>query len=266
MSDFFWLDHILFVLLGIAFPVSALRSAQPQLANIRQWTSDMKRVLYISNSSMLLGLAALVLIVWYFSGRPFALLGFRLSEAGSLPLGLGLSALFMLAYLLDIYFETRNEEALQKTKAHWQKNTPFLPENRREMQPFYFLIFGAAVGEEIVFRGFMLTYMLMWFGMSIPAQGLAIVLSSGIFAVIHLYQGWKAVFKIAVLSVIFGVIFLHTKSLLLPIVLHFVIDLLGGYFSVWLSKKGRNVEEEKEEKEVEKVKDGEEVKEGEEEE
>jgi membrane protease YdiL (CAAX protease family) len=251
MDDFFWLDHILFVLLGIAFPINALRSAQPQLATITTWDSDMKRMLYISNSTMLLGMALVVVLVWYFSGKPMAALGFRWPAEGTLSMGLALSGFFLLAYLVDIFIETRDEKALAKTRAHWRKNTPFMPERKAEMPPFYYLIFGAAVGEEIVFRGFILTYLLMWFGTSVNAMALAIFIGSAIFAVVHLYQGWKAVIKIAVLSVLFGIIFLYTESLLLPIILHFLIDLMGGYFSLWINKTGVAPESQWEEEEEE---------------
>ena len=48
------------------------------------------------------------------------------------------------------------------------------------------------------------------------------------FGLVHLYQGWKAVAKIFFVAVTLGAIFLLTRSLLVPIVLHVTLDLVGG--------------------------------------
>ncbi|MEN0004934.1 MAG: CPBP family intramembrane glutamic endopeptidase [Bacteroidota bacterium] len=237
MNDFHWLDHILFVLLGIAFPMQTFRDTKPQLAKIEDWDTYTKGLLYISNGALLLGLALVAVLVWYFTGKPMSTLGFQLPKAGSWGAGILYAALFLLLYLADVYRSIRSPESLLHTYTHWRENTPFLPENWRDMKPFYFLIFGAAVGEEIIFRGFILTYLLMWFGPSMEAQKAAILLSSAVFAIVHYYQGWKAVAKIGCLSIIFGILFLSTGSLLFPIILHFIIDWLGGYFSIWMTGK-----------------------------
>ncbi len=56
------------------------------------------------------------------------------------------------------------------------------------------------------------------------------------FAFGHLYQGEKAVMKILLMAILFGWIFLLTNSLLLLILIHFLVDVLGGYLAYSLLK------------------------------
>ena len=42
--------------------------------------------------------------------------------------------------------------------------------------------------------------------------------------------------KIALLSLIFGWLLVYTRSLFLPVLLHFAVDVAGGYFSLWLKE------------------------------
>jgi uncharacterized protein len=55
-----------------------------------------------------------------------------------------------------------------------------------------------------------------------------------VFAVSHLYQGIWAVIKILIVAILFGIIFWYSKSLLLVVVLHVLVDLVSGLVS-WLS-------------------------------
>lgn len=57
----------------------------------------------------------------------------------------------------------------------------------------------------------------------------AIVIPALIFGFIHMYQGKKAVLKIMIGSLFFGSIYYYTRSLLLVILIHTIIDLFTGY-------------------------------------
>jgi membrane protease YdiL (CAAX protease family) len=81
----------------------------------------------------------------------------------------------------------------------------------------------AGVCEEILFRGFLLRYLHTY-----PWQlnlTLALLLSAIIFGAQHLYQGAKGVASTTVAGVFFGLLFLLSGSLLLPILLHALMDL-----------------------------------------
>lgn len=238
-----WTDHILFLLFGIVFPWQAIFRTQPTLAGVEFWDTRLKRSLYLSNSISLWAMALTVLLTWWWLGRPLSLLGVRWPEYGAWMPGFVGAGLFSIAYVLDVWLEVRTPTALARTRAHWRKHTPFMPENEDEVRLFYIVAVSAAVAEEIVFRGFFVYYFTTWFEGNAWAAWLAIGLPSVIFAVSHYYQGVKAMVKIALLSLIFGWLLVYTKSLFIPVVLHFAVDVAGGYLSLWL-KEDLPVEEE----------------------
>ncbi|MEO0874544.1 MAG: CPBP family intramembrane glutamic endopeptidase [Bacteroidota bacterium] len=57
---------------------------------------------------------------------------------------------------------------------------------------------------------------------------LAILVPALIFGFVHFYQGWQAVIKIGAMAIMFGYIFVQTNSLWLLMVIHALIDLIGG--------------------------------------
>ena len=231
-------DHVLFVLFGIILPANAVFRSQPLMKSIDEWSTSMKLSFYQGNAIMLWGMAGVVAAVWYFSGRPLAELGLQLPESGTWATSLIISGAFLLAYGIDVWLEVATPEAREKTRRQWRENTPFLPENRQELRGFYGLALGAAVGEEVLFRGYFILYLLALLGTTTTTDKvLALVFPTIIFALSHYYQGWKAIAKIMVLSLAFGVIFLISHSLLLPILLHLIVDIAGGWLGYKLLRK-----------------------------
>jgi len=229
MLELFIVDHVLFILFGIVFPLNAVFRAQPLLKGMEDWTTPLKLAFYRGNSAALWIMSAIVVGIWLFAGRPLATLGLQWPQPASWPPSLGVTLLFVLAYGIDIWLEIATPAARRQTVAQWRKNTPFLPENQTELRGFSALAFSAGVGEEVIFRGFFITYLISLLGDTMGGQFAALLIATLIFALSHFYQGWKAVVKIAVLSLAFGSLFLISGSLLLPVLLHLLVDLLGGW-------------------------------------
>ncbi len=99
----------------------------------------------------------------------------------------------------------------------------FFPATWAERRWWVFVSLTAGVCEEILFRGFMLHYLHL-FPWTLNLT-LALLASSLIFGFNHLYQGAGGVAGTAIVGFIFGLLFLLTGSLLLPIVFHGVMDL-----------------------------------------
>jgi membrane protease YdiL (CAAX protease family) len=99
----------------------------------------------------------------------------------------------------------------------------FLPATPTERAWWVILSVTAGVCEEIVFRGFLLRYLhtTPW-QVTLPW---AIVISSAIFGLQHLYQGVNGVVQTALVGVLFCTVFLVTGSLVVPMLLHTVMDL-----------------------------------------
>ncbi|MCH2082610.1 MAG: CPBP family intramembrane metalloprotease [Saprospiraceae bacterium] len=233
-----WIDHIIFGIFGLLFPINSMFSTQPKLAEIEEWEPDMKQMLYISNSISLLVMALIVLAAWYFTDRTWPDIGLQMPVFKEWIWPLIFFIIFNLLYVLDAWLELRSKKARLKAHAHWKKHTPFLPENMKEMIQFIPLAFSAGINEEIVFRGFFINYFLMLFVGHEYQYALALAIPSILFAIVHYYQGWKAVLKIGILSIFFGLLYITTQSLLIPIILHVLIDLIGGVISwKYLSKE-----------------------------
>ena len=78
----------------------------------------------------------------------------------------------------------------------------------------------AGICEEVLFRGFLFHYLHAWMNLT-----LALAVAAAIFGLQHLYQGAKGVASTTVAGGLFGLLFLLSGSLLLPMVLHAAMDL-----------------------------------------
>jgi len=82
---------------------------------------------------------------------------------------------------------------------------------------------SAAIGEELVARGFLLHRI-----ETLASTNVAIVLQAIIFAVAHIYQGIVGVVSIFFLALLFGKLFIRSGRNLLPLILaHGIIDSIG---------------------------------------
>jgi membrane protease YdiL (CAAX protease family) len=99
----------------------------------------------------------------------------------------------------------------------------FLPATWTERRWWVFVCITAGVCEEALFRGFMLQYLHV-FPWTLNLT-LALLSSSVIFGFNHLYQGAGGVAGSAIVGFLFGLLFVLTGKLLLPIIVHGVMDL-----------------------------------------
>lgn len=85
----------------------------------------------------------------------------------------------------------------------------------------------AGITEEIVYRGLLIAVGVSALGLS---QEVAAAASLAVFAVGHLYQGWRGMAMVTVVGLGLTLLYLRTGNLLLPILLHILIDLRGLVF------------------------------------
>lgn len=81
----------------------------------------------------------------------------------------------------------------------------------------------AGIGEEILYRGFLIQYFQR--GPLHAKLLLAVALACVIFGIAHMYQGLKGVLGTTFLGIMFAAIFVMTGNLLVPMIVHFLIDL-----------------------------------------
>jgi len=227
-------DHILLIILGVILPLFAVFQSQDEMKGI-SFDTQMKKQVYYGNGIFQWICVGLIIILWWGYSRPFANLGFQLGKWT--PLTWSLIGLFSALYLFDVWWEIRNPQKIAETKATWLKEIPILPANFEEFRHFLFVAFTAGVCEEIIFRGFFINYFLSINQNNELGNWLSVIIPACMFAFGHLYQGNKAVFKISVMAIIFGWIFLLTKSLVVLMLIHFLVDVIGGYLAYRILKE-----------------------------
>ncbi len=89
------------------------------------------------------------------------------------------------------------------------------------------LVAVVAVAEETIFRG----YLLLRLAPFTRGAGVAVVVSSVIFALGHGYEGGAGMVSVGMLGALYAAVYLWRRSLVAPIVMHFMQDLIGVVFS-----------------------------------
>ncbi|GHB76085.1 hypothetical protein GCM10008107_26930 [Psychrosphaera saromensis] len=139
---------------------------------------------------------------------------------------LALLSLILLAgyFLVSLKSLKNNSDEHSKLKEQYEFIRWFLPVTPRESKYFIFgLSITAGVCEEILFRG----YVMHILSNDLPMY-VVIIISSIIFGFGHIYQGASHVVRTAILGSIMAVIYLVTDSLVVPILLHLMLDMYGG--------------------------------------
>lgn len=80
---------------------------------------------------------------------------------------------------------------------------------------------SAAVGEELLFRGFAFSQLKRWFGKN---QVVLVLLSAVMFSLPHLYQGISGLVMTFLFGLAFGFIYLKFKNIWINIIIHGLID------------------------------------------
>jgi hypothetical protein len=101
----------------------------------------------------------------------------------------------------------------------------FLPVSTVERRWFLIISLNAGISEEILFRGYLLQFLSgrLMGGISLGLTA-ALLLSSAAFGLGHLYQGAKRILLTAACGALLGMAAILSGSLLLPIIVHALVD------------------------------------------
>ena len=131
--------------------------------------------------------------------------------------------LMFLPYATVAWKKLRNRPRTYRSAQALKAFMYFFPATRAERRWWVFVCVTAGCCEETLFRGFMLHYLhLLPWTLNLT---LALLISSLIFGLNHLYGGVGGVVGSATAGFLFGLLFMLSGSLLLPVILHALIDL-----------------------------------------
>jgi membrane protease YdiL (CAAX protease family) len=95
------------------------------------------------------------------------------------------------------------------------------------------LVVVVAISEETLFRG----YLLLRFTQITKNRGTALIISSVIFALGHGYEGSAGVVTVGVIGFLLAIVYIWRRSLVAPMVIHFMQDFIGIVLVPLLLKK-----------------------------
>ncbi len=117
------------------------------------------------------------------------------------------------------------EKVLREAGLSVPKSAPsfLVPAGGGEIALALLFLIVVAVSEEVIFRG----YLIRRFAAISKNPAAALVLSSFIFALGHGYQRTGGIVGVGILGLVFGAVYLWRKSLIAPIVMHFIQNFIG---------------------------------------
>lgn len=230
-----YLEYVLWSFFIIA-PIYIFLTHEKEKQQVEQ---KQRSLMSVYRSTMLLIWSpTLVLTVLLWQGHvEVAAVGFKWQWELANQLGM-LAVIGSIIYCCWSVVSYRHDEQTKAALAKQFKGYEyFIPKTKKELHMFNWGVStSAGICEEILFRG----YLLALFSAYMPIY-LAVILSSIAFGLPHIYQGIKGVFRTGFMGLIFALIYLATDSLLVPILLHIIFDVYGGWLTyvVLVDDKGQ---------------------------
>lgn len=219
-------DHLLALLLLVALPLYGRREFGRMRRRLASGHRGARMHEYRWTIGLQWGLVGLLVGLWLWRGRELATLGIAEPQGGWLWLGLLLGALAVLALVAQVVQLRDRPDAREEVESQLGDVGDILPRNPREMRVFAALSFTAGVCEELLFRGFLIAWLVALTGLG---EWPAMLLIAVAFGMAHFYQGPSGMLKTGLAGAYLGALYLLTGSLLVPVVVHALIDLLQGF-------------------------------------
>lgn len=214
-------DHILFAIL-LLIPLIERYVTWPRLlARLASGEEDVRLHFYRAAIFSQWLLAAYLLAIWI--RRPWHWL--LLAASSPLRLGLGFAVAVAIAALLRAQRvrALRSQSALDRARRQLQYAAPLLPRTAVENRLFHAVSITAGICEELLFRGFLYWYLAVWTG-----PWAAVLLSSLIFGMGHIYLGVAHVPKATLAGLFFACVALASGALWPAMIIHAALDWNSG--------------------------------------
>lgn len=213
-----------FLLLGIVFiglPAWSLVASRWYAQKPAHWTRLAKYWLIAIRGTLL---SALVIVAWWKAGRAFSVLGLHVPVRTAGRVGFLVDIAIIVYYLVSVQFRRRSPNQLAATQERLRRlgSYDMLPQTRAEFAMYPIVVITGSTCEELLYRGYLLG------GLSpLLGAGAAVLCSSALFGLGHLYQGRIGVLRTTVIGLVFGVAFAVTHSLWWLMIAHTCANMSG---------------------------------------
>lgn len=216
------IDHMLLIVIAIVYPA---------YATIIWFRRDRSRleareanavVHFYRNSIIELWLLTLMILTWWFlEKRTLSEIG--MGVPGGWAFWIGVAVFVIIAFFLIRQIKTIRSSAdarAQLLKQFSGNIALIIPRSDRERKFAMYTSLTAGVCEEVLYRAFFMWYLMNW----LPGY-VAVGISAFVFGLAHIYQGISGAVRALAAGVIFGLAYLLTGTLWVPIALHATIDI-----------------------------------------
>lgn len=220
-----WVQHLLVIFLVVGMPLWDWY----EIPRLKASTDPEKKVNYYRKVVAALWILAVISVATIGLHRAFYFAP-SAEEAGWLHPGsidpkflMGLVVGSLIAIFLPALVAQRSEKLRQQSLSAAKKLAFLLPSTENERRWWWLVCITAGVCEELVYRGFLLEYFHVapWHLTLVKT----LIVAAVIFGIAHLYQGVAGAVGTCALGFLLGCLFVMTGSLLVPMVLHALIDL-----------------------------------------
>lgn len=189
------------------------------LFTVRQWQQEFN-VTAISAILRDIALCSLVLYFVWQSGEPLSEIGWS-GRFWPLQIAIGIAVFpaVLVGSLVVAWLFLR----LGLSNPHTTLRSALSIQGWSQVPLAVSLVAVVAIAEETIFRGYLLLRLRAVSG----SLGIAVVLSTVIFAAGHSYEGEVGMATVAILGLVFTALYLSTRSLIASIIVHFLFDLFG---------------------------------------
>ncbi|GAA6206125.1 CPBP family intramembrane glutamic endopeptidase [Thalassotalea sp. SU-HH00458] len=194
--------------------------------NVRTEKTSLVRVYYETIALLWFPVVFLVIHL-YFTATPLESIGISWNYHWQIMTGLGLLSLLIVYFIYDLKLLVNDQDKQQKLAEQMASFAWFMPKTKPQMLIFTLgLSVSAGICEELIFRGYILNALSQHLGVI-----LSVILSSALFGLCHFYQGVFHVFRTFIIGIVFCLIYLGCETIIIPIILHIVLDVYGGISS-----------------------------------
>jgi membrane protease YdiL (CAAX protease family) len=167
-----------------------------------------------------LALVSLVLLFTWRNGEPSTVLGWRFQHS-TRNVAEGLVLYLPMLVVISLVDSTLMKMGLSEPRS--APSSLFQFRGQAEVALAVILVAVVAVSEETIFRGYLFLRLRTVTGSTTAA----LLLSAGVFALGHGYEGSLGVVTVGIMGLIFNLVYLWTGSLIAPMVMHFIQDFAG---------------------------------------
>jgi uncharacterized protein len=147
-------------------------------------------------------------------------------NVGNVNLTVIATIVLLSVFMVMVYFNVKQLRQMktEKLQVELRPLKKFLPNNRTESIVFILIAFTAGICEELLYRGWLQNML----SHGIGSVWIGLVLGAVVFGIGHAYQGKMGMVQTGIIGLIFGVVFIFTKSLVAGQILHVIVDAVNG--------------------------------------